>query len=146
MKIRQGFVSNSSSASFIITFSSSFPIEEIEKYIPEQNRDISLSSDEGNNTYTLEIFTLMFNDWYDVEGWKIIRMLSEARHPDFSLHSIVQEEDQFRIVHARVPFENYIWDYEENPDRQKEIDKQYYQYLADHGVELSKEEIKRLLQ
>ncbi|MFW6002512.1 MAG: hypothetical protein ACOCQD_04155 [archaeon] len=179
MKIRRGFVSNSSSASFIVKFKSSLPKEEIEKLIttddgylksawnkPEvildgENSDIvngkfvytnvddvpikDKKLQANDEVYYYEADTIMFNDWTDVPGWKFVRLLSEQKHPNIELIEIQQTYDGHEDVDKKATFDPYVWDYEENKDSQFQTEREYVQYLADIGIEINNEELKKLL-
>lgn len=179
MKTRRGFVSNSSSASFIIKFKSSLPREEIEKLIvtddnyledvwdkpevildgknsdimngkfvyssvdnvPVKNKKLRVDDD----VYYYESDTIMFNDWTDTPGWKFIRLLSEQKHPNVELVEIRQTYDGYEDVDRRVSFNPRVWNCNEDDISQFRTEKEYIQYLADIGMELSNEELKKIL-
>ena len=154
MKIRNGFVSNSSTASFIVTFSASNIVQEdIEQIIKlsEPNRHcFALSvrfADDGTvesmqdeekewsnpieknmlGFYDIELSTSMFNDWMDVEYWKFVRMLAENKNSRLSLVHIIQTEKEYTSCYEYVTFDN-SYDFADKR-RQKEIEKEYERYL-----------------
>ena len=164
MKIRNGFVSNSSTASFIVTFSASkVTKEDIEKIIKlsEPNKhtfslvfrfaddgtveSIDRDSEEREwsipieknmlGFYDVELSTSMFNDWMSVDCWKFVRMLAENKNSRFSLVHIIQTEDEYRNCYEYVTFDKFCWDSQNSRNsiadkrRQKEIEKEYEQYL-----------------
>lgn len=179
MKYRKGFVSNSSSASFIIKFKSSLSKEEIGKLIktddqylksawdkPQSMLDVSESDfkngelkyknidkiplkerklRQDDSYYYYEADTIMFNDWTDVPGWKFIRLIKEKKHPDIELKDIRQTYDEHDEVDKEAEFDSHIWNYDEDRNAQFQIEREYVQYLADINIEISNEELKKLL-
>lgn len=179
MKIRKGFVSNSSSASFIIKFKSSLPKDEIGDYItlgdsylksvwdkPQSVLDMGESDfakgkikyknideiplkerklKEDDLYYYYETDTTMFNDWTDVPGWKFIRLINEDKHPNIKLVKIQQTYDGHEEVDIEAEFDPYVWNHKEDKIEQFKVEKEYVQYLADIGIEITNEELKKLL-
>lgn len=157
MKIRKGFVSNSSTASFIVTFSANVSQEEIEQIIKlsDPNRSIRFSGldffesmrDEERDSwiipleknmfgfYDVELSAVMFNDWMCVECWKFVRLLSEDKSTKLSLVQIVKTEEEYASCYELSSFDKWCWD-SRNRDsdfadkrRQMDIEKEYEQYL-----------------
>ena len=157
MKVRTGFVSNSSSASFIVKFRSNLKPSKIKKLIKNTgSKDAKLfhgSADE----YSFEAQTYMFNDWMDVSEWKLIRALSEDRIDGAKLVSITKTEEEYGDVDYKTNFDRRTWEYEEldNDDKfqytedeklkiketQNKVDKEYLEYLKTCNQNISQEEI-----
>lgn len=156
MKIRNGFVSNSSTASFIVTFGAKSR-EEAERAIQlsEDNKYFNLivRIDENGKAkiehedieerlpvldrnmfgyYDLELSTFMFNDWMDVDCWKFVRMLSEGKSEKFTLVQIIQTEEEYNDSYDYVSFDPRCWEVKNkgSKQRQKDIDEKYNQYLT----------------
>ena len=146
MKIRNGFVSNSSSASFIIKFSFTGEQDDVinklrksSEWVDKQWEDWTASPDsifkeertfQGNKhglvfdgkEATYQLYTTMFNDWADIGGWKFVRALSDNRIPGMKLSSLIQTEDEYNSCHKEVEFDKWCWEYDSciiNPWRDK---------------------------
>lgn len=165
MKKREGFVSNSSSASFILKFRSTKKKKNI-------NKDIVAASTwhgfiakktglEGKkDEYSLTVETTMFNDWYDIVFWPFIRMICEGENKDYQLVSLIQTEEEWSSCNKKVLFNPICWEMddikyydnrgygEEVSDKaresakatQKEYNnfyKQYLEYIEDNTKSLS---------
>jgi hypothetical protein len=164
MKIRNGFVSNSSTASFIVTFSANnVSQEDIEQIIKlsesnrhsfvltfrfsddgtvegadrdEEERDWSVPIEKNMfGFYDVELSTVMFNDWMDVDCWTFARMLAENKNSKLSLVHIVQTEKEYADCYEYVTFDKMCWDSHNSREsladkrRQREIEKEYDKYL-----------------
>lgn len=119
MKRREGFVSNSSSASFIVKFTSAYPEETVQKHLNElyvthkYRKDREYKGIETHSgQYWISAQTTMFNDWFDVVEWPFIKMLSEV-DSDFSGYSLIeirQIEDECGICDSTVSFDGRTWE------------------------------------
>lgn len=140
MKVRNGFVSNSSSASFIIKVSSSLSEEEMKSYskdfILEEKKD-------GENIYKLCKSTIMFNDWRDVPEWKLVRAVYENRIGDIDLVDIIQSESEFSDMYEKHDPDFNVWD--KDKGEQSRMDAEYSRYLISIGVDVSNQDIKNIL-
>lgn len=142
MKIRLGFVSNSSSASFIIKFESQLDQSLIESYIKKSDDYVekewdsdskytfSIGGKEMTNTreaykknlkiednrYYLTQDTTMFNDWGDINCWKFIRALSENRIKDVKLLEILKTEEEYCDVEIKSEYDPKPWNYDYSED------------------------------
>lgn len=140
MKIRNGFVSNSSSASFIITVFSSLSEEEMKSY----SKDFVLEEEkDGKNMYKLCKSTIMFNDWRDVPEWKLVRAIHEDRISNISLIDIIQSESEFDKIYENHDPDFTVWD--EDKREQSRMDAEYSRYLISIGVDVSNQDIKNIL-
>jgi len=139
MKIRNGFVSNSSTASFIVTFSANnVSREDIEQIIrlsepnrhsfsltlrfadngtveavdgPEEEREWNIPIERNMfGFYDVELSTTMFNDWMDVDCWKFVRMLAENRSSKLSLVHIIKTEEEYKSCYEYMTFDKLCWD------------------------------------
>jgi len=162
MKFRNGFVSNSSSASFIVKFTTSYPKEEIQKHLNimlegfrwiKNKKYDKLVFEKG--IYSISSETSMFNDWYDITEWPFIRMLSEI-DPSISgyhLKEIRQTESEYSDCDTIVKFDPKPWvvqwvehhnsdqtnkqyakDKKEAIERMREVEGQYLSYLYSMGL------------
>jgi len=158
MKIRTGFVGNSSTASFIIKFQSSLPFEYIEKYIKKCDDYVEKEWDEGveyslnfnnmtynhtrepyrnnlsidNNIYSLNQYTTMFNDWGDINCWKFIRALSENRIKDVKLLEIIKTEEEYCDLNLPAEYDPKPWNYdyaEDHEEVNKRLEHDNLEYL-----------------
>ena len=178
MKVREGFVSNSSTASFIVIFrTKEFCFrEEVEQavrlsdkwldeywdrveveepafseiFLPREERKLGTTTvscepesriltEIDEMTYSLDLYTSMFNDWMDVPTWKFVRMISEKKDSRFELISIVQTEEEYSTVEYSVTFNSTVWEMDNRDPaegrfvgavkRQREVDKEYKEYL-----------------
>lgn len=159
MKIRNGFVSNSSTASFIVTFSATIPQKDVEQIIrlsessrfsyelvfrfaedgaveainrgEEEERKEWIIPMEKNmfGFYDMELSTFMFNDWMDVDCWKFVRMLAENRNSKLSLVQIIKTEEEYTDCYEYVSFDPQTWGRDRR--RQKEADEKYNRYLEE---------------
>lgn len=148
MKVRLCFVSNSSSASFVVKFESSLPRDQIENFIRKSDENVdkewdldieyiieigkkrfsnmkeaykkNLQSD--GFIYELKQFTSMFNDWNDVPCSKFIRALSENRIEGIKLIEILKTEEEFYNINKVVEYDPKPWNYNDSEDKEK-IDK-----------------------
>lgn len=122
MKIRTGFVSNSSSASFVVSFKSNLDEKEIVKLIKESDSWLSKRWDEAyddgrpfytknNGEFEIQPYTTMFNDWMDVPAWRFIRAISENRIPGVTLGKIIQTQDEYEDCRKQVDFDSYCWEF-----------------------------------
>ena len=133
MKIRSGFVSNSSTASFIVKFETTHPRKYIEedikacdpflekfwnkerettgpvvlKFPPEKKR---LVYSRKNKCYHLVAATTMFNDWMDIDVWPFIRMLSESRSEHYTLLEIRMVEQEYSGCDEVEKFNPKCWE------------------------------------
>lgn len=136
MKIRNGFVSNSSSASFLIRFYSSLKEDEIKSYI---DQDVKISI--NNNECEVYLSTGMFNDWRDVPEWKFVRAIYEDRIDNIDLVEIKQFSDE---PHNEKHIPDFVvWD--EDPYDQLILESNYVKYLMSIGVDLTNDDIKNIL-
>lgn len=141
MKIRNGFVSNSSSASFIIKFNSSLSKDRIIEIIKksdewldekwdktiremfnwsqntpeEESEEIEPLSKtffgKDGNDYFIKPATTMFNDWMDVPAWQLIRALNEGRIQKTELVENRKTFDGYSECDELVEFDKYCWEY-----------------------------------
>jgi hypothetical protein len=89
--------------------------------------------------------TDMFNDWTDVPGWRFIRLISEGKHPKINLIEIRKVYSEYNDCDILTDYDPYIWNHDEDPQSQFKIDREYVQYLASIGIEITNEELKKLL-
>jgi len=169
MKNRLGFVSNSSSASFIIKFQTSKTKEEIEFDIKNVNSWVEehwensswnylrdkpiqrLSYDHQENCWVVLSETSMFNDWMDVDIWLFVRMLSEIPKEisKYTLNKIIQVdyEDEKEVVFDPRSFLLIYSDpsvLKEGNERKTEYDDQFLEYLYKINIPLTEEQINYL--
>ena len=137
MKIRNGFVSNSSSASFLIKFTSDLDKDELSKYI----KDCEIQEDGG--IFNIKSSTIMFNDWRDIQDWPFIRALWEDRIDGIKLLDIMMADYEFSNKYEKHEPDFAVWD-NDKVDQQK-FNSKYSQYLLSIGVEISNEDIKNIL-
>ena len=152
MKVRNGFVSNSSSASFIIYFGSDKDYNELKEMINKSHnlrKNTLFDQCKLNNEdeiYSLELGTGMFNDWTDVPGWKFVRALHEGKINNSRLYSILQTSSEDSIRNEQVEFDPYVYDSEQNTDLQSKKEVEYIKYLASIGYDdFDSEDIKKLI-
>jgi len=142
MKIRTGFVSNSSSASFVIKFKTSLSFDEIAEYIKKSDDWIAKRWDETKRekfdwknlnkekeyeecTPMREIFlfemedgweirpsTTMFNDWMDIPAWPFIRAINENRIDDIKLEKIIKTEEEYEDCLKEDVFNIHTWSWD----------------------------------
>ena len=141
MKRREGFVSNSSSASFIVTFKSNKTRDEILQDISDSmlwnsyGRQQFKELKQKDDVYLVEASTSMFNDWYDIECWKFIRALSENKLKNFELYKIIKTEEEYSDCNYETTFSKFPWNYDfddEKVEAEKDLKKnneEYYTYL-----------------
>jgi len=142
MKIRSGFVSNSSSASFVVKFTSEHTKYEIQQHLDElyANDSFRKSKEYGGlrsypEYYEIEASTTMFNDWYDVTEWPFIRMLCEIdpKLSGYTLLNLIQTEEEYDSCEKEVRFDEHPWDYEEgkelSPDSKEKLEENSGEYL-----------------
>ena len=156
MKVRTGFVSNSSSASFIVKFSSDLDSKKIKSLVKRTGtRDYKLHL-KDENEYSLEVYTTMFNDWMDISEWRLVRALSENRIEKTVLISITKTEEEYADANYETKFDHRIWEYEELDNdekfqysekereeikkKQETVDKEYLEYLKTCNQKISEEE------
>jgi hypothetical protein len=139
MKIRSGFVSNSSSASFCLNFKSTLTRSQIAKYIcasdewiakrwnQTERESFSFKPNEPKkmekcepgrkmlkgskaNGYKMLCDTSMFNDWRDVNGWLFIWALQDNRIKDIELIEIKQIEEEYHECDHVTKFSELPWE------------------------------------
>ena len=147
MKLRFGFVSNSSSASFIINFKSSLPEDDLihfistsnvwyENHVSTKERNGSLLATFGDDglyrsedMYQLVVGTIMFNDWTEIIPYNFIRAIDETMIEGIELIDIIQTEDECDSTHKKVEFDSKnIYDNSQNA-----VDIEYINYLGKIG-------------
>ena len=168
MKKREGFVSNSSSASFIVTFKSNKTRDEILQDISDSmlwnsyGRQQFKELKQKDDVYLVEASTSMFNDWYDIAVWPFIRMLDEKADNNYDLVSLRKVEKEWSSCDYVVKFDPTTWEMEDvkfskrsgNPasrkakktamKNQEEYNKYYKTYLKhlkDDTISLSEVEL-----
>lgn len=121
MKIRSGFVSNSSSASFVLKFKSTYDkgtvsehlshIYDDQNWVKEKFRKNKVKPDK-DGIYTMSLDTNMFNDWYDVIEWPLVRMLfdKDLINTGYELVSLTQTEEEYSDCNYPAEFENKTWE------------------------------------
>jgi hypothetical protein len=163
MKVRTGFVSNSSSASFVIKFKSSLSEDELidlisksSKWLNKIEKDENVKSptiarfgrydpilQRNGKNYLLSTSTTMFNDWTDVAAYNFIRALNEKKIEGLQLITIIQygEEDDSSNG-TRIKFDPNCWEKQqkEKSDRQQDLDEEYLYYLAKIEAKLTEKE------
>jgi len=142
MKIRNGFVSNSSSASFIVKFESNNTFEEIKKVL---NDSCKVHYSDGlynykfitqlDEVYVINLSTSMFNDWYDISVWPFVRMLSENKVAGYNLLSLRKTYDEHEDCDTECEFDSKCWQeqfkhLQEEESPQKEYDQMYLEFLS----------------
>ncbi len=117
MKKREGFVSNSSSASFIISFRSIKNIKDVikdinasKKWYDNMGYPCENNLIEKDGIYLLSTSTTMFNDWYDIAAWPFIRMLDEKADSDYEIIRINQIEEEWSDCDLTVRFNPITWE------------------------------------
>ena len=165
MKIRSGFVSNSSSASFLATFKSDLSKKSVLNIINALNGKYKVESKsvvKHNNRYGLSYSTSMWNDWPEQRTvYNFVRMLIEDKNSDFKFiefgdpdkeiyyaDSIIDEWDphdcdyRWRVID---PLDGVNKNEETKAKKQQEkIEIRYLEYLAAVGLKLSDEDIRKL--
>ncbi len=145
MKIRSGFVSNSSSASFVVKFTSIHSQDEVQQHLNELYANRSFRKDktyEGLKSfvdhYEIEASTTMFNDWYDVNEWPFIRMLCEIdpKLSGYILLSLIKTEEEYSSCSIETRFDPRPWNLingeelnKEDKEKLEEDEGEYLNYL-----------------
>lgn len=142
MKIRSGFVSNSSSASFVVKFTSEHAEDEVQEHLNElyandwfRKSKIYDKLKSFPDHYEIEASTTMFNDWYDVTEWPFIRMLCEIdpKLSGYTLLNLIQTEEEYDSCEKEVRFDEHPWDYEEgkelSSDSKEKLEENSGEYL-----------------
>lgn len=120
MKVRSGFVSNSSSASFVVKFSSSHDADTVQRHLNlmldgnewARNKVYNKLVPKGNGEYSILTETGMFNDWYDITEWPFIKMLADIS-PNISGYKLIEirkTEEEYNDCDKVVEFDSEPWD------------------------------------
>ena len=145
MKIRNGFVSNSSSASFVIYFYSTLPDNELIDKMAASSPWVKIHTEvdgdsfrayfgddiliKSNEEYRLTVSTIMFNDWTDINLYNFIRAINEKMIDDVHIVNMIQTEEEYENVIKEVEFDPRSYD---DHDSEK-IDSEYINYLIKIG-------------
>ena len=89
---RSCFVSNSSSASFVIKFVSSLDEKFVNAFLAKADIE-QYAHLPWTSTWEFDTLTMMFNDYEDVVGWKAIRALSTGVLPSTRVESFHVDSD-----------------------------------------------------
>ena len=92
MKRRVTFVSNSSSASFVVTFQS-FLDEDLVEVLLKEAGVVETKHRKGSDVWEFSSDTYMFNDWLDAPGWKFVRALVFGVFPSTTLKNLSYESE-----------------------------------------------------
>jgi len=165
MKIRNGFVSNSSSASFLITFKSQLCDKDVLDVINATNKTRKITTKDlkqYDDHYGLYYFTSMFNDW--PEQWDIynfMRMVIEKKNSNFEYIGLKEPkcEDDYGESHYQE-WSPVCWEYqlyvkhESNTGRpgdrkraiemQAQIEMKYLDYLTTNGIAITAQDRRKL--
>jgi len=120
MKFRSGFVSNSSSASFVVKFSSTHDDDTVQHHLNlmldgcewAKNKTYKKLVPKGNGEFAILTETSMFNDWYDITEWPFIKMLSDIS-PNISGYKLIEirkTEEEYDDCDKIVVFDPEPWD------------------------------------
>jgi hypothetical protein len=123
---RLSFVSNSSSASFLVTFRSSLEDKVVKKLCEEAGL---FSTSKNGNVYTINTDTMMFNDYRDLPGWKLIRALWFGAIPNTNVINMStdceEDEKDFRAYVVQT-FDDYD---EREKSYAVKYEREYFDYL-----------------
>lgn len=137
MKIRIGFVSNSSSASFTIAFKSTLKEKTVNNIFNIiGSRWDSLTKDR-KNIYALHVDTTMFNDWQSFYSWVLIKLLSDGIFKELQFESISGTREYEKIHGAGSISEIDEW------HLNKDENKKYQKFIKEVQTEIYLEQIEK---
>jgi hypothetical protein len=105
MKVRNGFVSNSSSASFTLTWELREPVGSVKEAVevvlqfadPKAIDEIAKNTKElesfGHNLFKTHTWTTMFNSWDDFPDWVKLLFFAVSMSENANVVETVVEED-----------------------------------------------------